>query len=289
MPVLVDLINQVQKILPRLHGGTGNDFGAANEMLMVPYMNDTGAVLPLGTLVRLLGSYDDRRVQATTLDREQATVGVVVGRYSAVAATLDEFEEVAPDHAETVAVCVAGRCKALVASAVNIGEFAYASGSTAGSAFSSIYIEQGAIGQFESSTAGAGTAWLRLFGGPSTPGMVGAIVAVLGDGATTLQVNTMGDVVVPFNLTLTSVTMLSTTSGSCVIDIYSDTYGNFPPTGADSITGAAPPTITTGVKSQDATLTGWTTALTGGTTLRFNVESASSLTQVTVQLAFVRR
>jgi hypothetical protein len=83
--------------------------------------------------------------------------------------------------------------------------------------------------------------------------------------------------------------MLSTASGSCVIDIYYDTYANFPPTGGDSITAAAPPTISAGIKNQDLDLTGWTVDLDAGATLRFEVESASSLSQVTLQLEFIRR
>jgi len=288
MSLRIDLINQVQKVLPVRYGGTGSEAGYASERLILAYMNDTGAPIPRGTLVRLQLTYDDTRVIPTTTAQEQTVVGVVVGRYYTSGERFAEFEDADPDHDEVVAVCVAGRCRVLVEAAVTIGEFAYAA-ATDGQAYSSPVVEVGAIGQFESTTTGADMATVRLFGSPSTPGMIGAIVAVLGDGVTALQVNTMGDVVVPFNLTLTSVTMLSTQSGSCVIDIYVDTYANFPPTNADSITGAAPPTISSGIKSQDTTLTGWTVNLNGGDTLRFNVESASGLSQVTVQLAFIRR
>jgi hypothetical protein len=66
MPTMVDLINQVQKILPVIHGGTGNDEGYATERVLLPYMNDTGGAIPLGTLVKLQAGYDDRRVIPTT-------------------------------------------------------------------------------------------------------------------------------------------------------------------------------------------------------------------------------
>ena len=287
MPVLVDLINQVQKVLPVRYGGTGNESGYASERLVVAYMNDTGAALPRGTLVKLAGQSDPRVIKTTTAN-EQTIAGVVVGRYYTSGEKVGEFEDADPAHQETVVVCVVGRCPVLVESAVTAGQYAYAA-DTDGQAKSSSVIDVGAIGQFESTTSGAGTAMVRLWGTPSTPGMIGAIVAVLGDGVTALQVGTMGDLVIPFNLTLTSVTMLSTQSGSCVIDIYVDTYAAFPPTGADSITSATPPTIASGIKSQDTTLTGWTVNLNGGDTLRFNVESASGLSQVTVQLAFIRR
>lgn len=289
MPVLVDLINQVQKILPIRFGGTGNDQGYATERLILPYMNDSTGTVALGTLVKLkTPSYDDRRVVPSTLDKDQHVIGVVVGRFSLAEATLHQFEAVAPGENDTIAVCVAGRCSVLVSAAVSAKQFAFAS-STAGQAYASSYIEQGCIGQFETSTAGAGTAQVRLFGGPSTPGMIGAIYATFGDGVTSLQAGTKGDCRIPFNISLLKATLLSTASGSCVIDIYVDTYANFPATNADSITSATPPTISSGIKSEDSTLGSWTKDLDAGDTLRFEVESASSVSQVTLVLDYVRR
>lgn len=68
------------------------------------------------------------------------------------------------------------------------------------------------------------------------------------------------------------------TTGSIVIDIWKDTYTNYPPTIADTITASAKPTLTAGTKAQSSTLTGWTTAITAGDIFYFNVDSASSLT-----------
>ncbi len=93
-----------------------------------------------------------------------------------------------------------------------------------------------------------------------------------------------GDFVVPWNGTITSVIMLADVSGSIVVDIFKDTFANFPPVVGDSITAAAKPTITTATKSEDTTLTGWTTALTKGDILRFNVDSATDITRVALQL-----
>jgi len=44
----------------------------------------------------------------------------------------------------------------------------------------------------------------------------------------------------------------------------------------DSITAAAPPTITTAVKSEDDTLTDWTVAITADDILAFNVDSITN-------------
>ncbi len=73
-------------------------------------------------------------------------------------------------------------------------------------------------------------------------------------------------------------------NGSCVVDVWKDTYANFPPTNADSITAAAPPTVTAAAKSSDTTLTGWTTAVSRGDVLVFHVDSTSTFTNIVVVL-----
>jgi len=93
---------------------------------------------------------------------------------------------------------------------------------------------------------------------------------------------------VPFGCTITRVTMLGDQSGSIVVDIWKDTYASFPPTDGDSITAAAPPTITTAQKSQDSTLTGWTKALSAGDILAFNVDSCATVERLTVILLVER-
>jgi len=82
--------------------------------------------------------------------------------------------------------------------------------------------------------------------------------------------------------------MLGDQSGSIVVDIWKDTYASFPPTDGDSITAAAPPTITTAQKSQDSTLTGWTKALSAGDILAFNVDSCATVERLTVILLVER-
>jgi len=87
---------------------------------------------------------------------------------------------------------------------------------------------------------------------------------------------------VPAACTISQVTMLANESGSIIVDIWKDTYANFPPTDADSITAVAPPTITTAQKSQDSTLTNWTISLSAGDILAFNVDSCTTITKVTI-------
>lgn len=76
------------------------------------------------------------------------------------------------------------------------------------------------------------------------------------------------------------------TAGSIVIDVWKDTYANYPPTVADTITAAAKPTLSAANKNEDTTLTGWTTAFSAGDILGFNVDSAATVTKVALVLEF---
>jgi len=80
---------------------------------------------------------------------------------------------------------------------------------------------------------------------------------------------------VPFACTITDYYLLANKNVSVVIDIWKDTYANFPPTDADSITASAPPTLTGAAKAKDTTLTGWTKTIAADDILFFNVDSAT--------------
>ncbi len=116
----------------------------------------------------------------------------------------------------------------------------------------------------------------------------GSITFVINGGGSVISTGVAGDIEVPFACTLNQVTLLADTTGSIVVDIWKDTYANYPPTSLDSITASAKPTISSSNKSQDSTLTGWITSVTAGDTLRFNVDSVTTLTRVTVSLRYTR-
>ncbi len=115
-----------------------------------------------------------------------------------------------------------------------------------------------------------------------------ALFYVIDGGGAVITTGVKGDLLVPFACTITSATLLADQSGSIVIDVWKDTYANFPPTVADTITASAKPTLSAASKSQNTTLTGWTTAIASGSTLRFNVDSVSTVTRVTLVLAVTR-
>ena len=100
-----------------------------------------------------------------------------------------------------------------------------------------------------------------------------------------LLASEQGDVFVDFDCTITSWTLLADQVGDIEIDIWKDTYANYPPTVGDSIVAAAPPSITADDHNQDSTLTGWTTAITAGDTLRFNINSVSGMFRCSLSLS----
>ena len=93
-----------------------------------------------------------------------------------------------------------------------------------------------------------------------------------------------GSLRVPFDGTINSVTLLADQTGSIVVDIWKDSYASYPPTVADSICASAKPTLSSAEKSEDTTLTGWTTAIAAGDILRFYVDSATTVQNVTLIL-----
>jgi hypothetical protein len=111
-----------------------------------------------------------------------------------------------------------------------------------------------------------------------------AVPIVIGDGSNVITTGVKGYIEVPFAHTITAVRLLADISGNIVIDIWKDTYANYPPVNADSITASAPPTLSGVIKSEDTTLTGWTTAGAAGSIYGFNVDSAATVTQVTLSL-----
>lgn len=112
---------------------------------------------------------------------------------------------------------------------------------------------------------------------------------VIDGGGSVITTGVKGDIVIDFDFTINQVTLLADQSGSIVIDLWKDTYANFPPTVADTITAAAKPTISAATKSQDATLTGWNVTGNAGDIIRVNVDSISTCTRVLVSLKVSRR
>jgi phage-related tail fiber protein len=114
------------------------------------------------------------------------------------------------------------------------------------------------------------------------------LLFIIDGGGSTISTGIKGDITVGFNCLIQEVVLLADQSGSIVVDIWKTTYTGAPPLLANTITAAAKPTISSATKSRDATLTGWSTTITGGDVLRYKVDSATSITRCTVALTVVK-
>lgn len=119
---------------------------------------------------------------------------------------------------------------------------------------------------------------------PSGSSGTASLTFIIDGGGSAITTGQKDHLEVPFACTIQQVTMLADQSGSIVVDIWKDTYANFPATDADSITASTPPTISSAQKSQDSTLTGWTKSISSGDILAFNVDSCATITRVTISL-----
>lgn len=111
-----------------------------------------------------------------------------------------------------------------------------------------------------------------------------SITFVIDGGGSAITTGTKGFLEIPYSCTIESATLLADQSGSIVVDVWVDSYGNYPPTDSDSITASAPPTISSSTKSQDTTLTGWTKGVSEGAIMGFNVDSATTIQKATLSL-----
>lgn len=103
-------------------------------------------------------------------------------------------------------------------------------------------------------------------------------------GGSAITTGVKGDIQIPYAGTITEWTILCDQSGSITLDLWKDSYANYPPTVADTITAAAKPLVSAATKGNSSTLTGWTTSVTAGDTVRFNVDSAATVTRCTLQV-----
>jgi hypothetical protein len=116
----------------------------------------------------------------------------------------------------------------------------------------------------------------------------GSFGITIDGGGSAITTGVKGYVEIPYSGTITGWTILGDVSGSCVIDIWKDTFVNFPPTVADTIAGSEKPTLSSAVSNRDLNLTTWTTSVTAGDIIAFNVDSASTVTRVNLTIKITK-
>jgi len=116
--------------------------------------------------------------------------------------------------------------------------------------------------------------------GPVTGAMINIVLD--GGGSALTPATGCAMAVVPWPATILEGSLLCDVDGSIQVDIEKTTYADFP--SSSSICGASPLSVSSGRKTKDTTLSGWTTQLSEGDILIFNVDSASTVTRCVVSL-----
>ena len=129
--------------------------------------------------------------------------------------------------------------------------------------------------------AGANPEWSTL----NFKGQLGITI----DGAgTPISSGLKGYLRVPYSCTINSAQIVATAPGDISIDIWKDSFVNFPPAVTDSITASAPVSLSSAQASNDSTLTGWTTSIQEGDYLAFYVNAPATVSKITLSLEVTR-
>ena len=117
---------------------------------------------------------------------------------------------------------------------------------------------------------------------------IAAIEYDIDGGGSVITVGMKGGLEIPFACTILGWTIFECSdtpiTSSIVVDVWKKPYTTYPPTVSDSITGSEKPTLSNVIKNQDLTLTTWTTSVSAGDILFFNVDSVTSAKKVVVSL-----
>ena len=124
-------------------------------------------------------------------------------------------------------------------------------------------------------------------GGAPDPNLAaGAIGVTIDGGGSTPVSGSKGFVQCPYAGNITGWTMLADQAGSAQVTVKKSTYAGFPAT--SSIVASAPPALVSAQKNSTTVLTGWTVAVAVGDIFEFNLDSASTLKRLTLELQMTK-
>jgi len=122
-----------------------------------------------------------------------------------------------------------------------------------------------------------GTDWLLNLGGVDIIGGAGRtfdITFIMDGVGAAVTTGAKGWIRVPWACTLTGWKMTADLSTTTTIDVWKDSYSNFPPDNADTITNGHEPAISGATKAEDTDISDWTTVtVSAGDFLRINVDA----------------
>lgn len=105
---------------------------------------------------------------------------------------------------------------------------------------------------------------------------------IIDGGGNPITTGKKGTIHVPFAATILEWTVTADQIGSIDIDINKSTYAGYPTTA--TITGSEHLILSSQQKNQSSTLTGWTTTISADDVLEFEVDSAATVSKVTLNL-----
>ena len=111
---------------------------------------------------------------------------------------------------------------------------------------------------------------------------VRTLLVTLGDRSAVIPTGVKGSIPIQFPFTILGWTALADVSGSVQVDVYRDTRANHPANNSDSITAIDPIVISSADEAEDLAPTGWSTECATGDTLTFEVDSCTTIKQVTI-------
>lgn len=116
--------------------------------------------------------------------------------------------------------------------------------------------------------------------------MLTDLVVVIGDGVNVISTGTKGYVPTQMGGIITGWVLVADASGSCVLDVWK-TNGTVP-VNANSIAGTEKPTLAAAQLASDLSLSTWATSISPGDIFGFEVESATTVKQVTLSLRITK-
>lgn len=128
----------------------------------------------------------------------------------------------------------------------------------------------------------SGNGWVEL--GPSNAATVSKTIGITVDGSgSALSTGVQGYIVAAFNGVITGWDLVANAAGSVVVDVWK-TAGPTIPTVANKITSTTPPTLTAQQINGSNNVSLWGTSVSIGDVFAFNINSASTITKVTLTL-----
>lgn len=115
----------------------------------------------------------------------------------------------------------------------------------------------------------------------------GCLGITIDGGGSVITTGLKGFLVVPYDCEVDCWSVVADQSGDIEVDVWRGASFSIP-TVADTITGSEKPTLTSEQVNTDLDLTTWTTSLSFGDILAFNVDSVSTITRATIQIKTIK-